>query len=96
MENKNKINLTDSTVTSESGCCLIPITAQENVLNESAVAKDLGLETTPSLIDENNLTQSVVISNVEAKSTPVVTKIKGKEYSMDDMFKLMKASLKIW
>ena len=94
MENKNKINLTDSTVTSESGGCLTPITVQENVLTESAVANDSGLETTPSPINENNVTQSVVISEAGAKSTPVVTRINERELAIDDLFNFIKSSFK--
>ena len=55
MENKNKINLTDSKVTSELGGRLTPITVQENVLTESAITNDSGLETTPTIVNENNL-----------------------------------------
>ena len=68
--------MTDSTVTSESGDHVNPITVRENVLTESAISNDSGLEATPSRIDEinldeNNLTRSIVISEAGAKSTPI-------------------------
>ena len=35
--------------------------------------------------------EELIINNAEAKSTPVVTKIKEKEYSMDDIFNFIRA-----
>ena len=99
MEDVNKINLTNSVVTSDSGGGLTPITVQENIPIESVVVNDSGLETTPSRIDENsldenNITQSVVISEAGAKSTPIATRIKERELSIDDLINFIKSSFK--
>ena len=85
-DNENKVSMIDVTVTWEVEMNLDPNAVKESVLYESDDINDSGMETTPSLIDENNLTQSVIINNAEA--TPVVTKIKEKELSMDDLYNL--------
>ena len=60
MENKNEINLTDSTVTSELGDHLTTITVRQSALTESAVTNDSGLEMTPTVVNENNVTDPVI------------------------------------
>ena len=61
-----------------------------DVTNESNVTNDSGIQLTPMLASKNKKPDEIIISEAGAKSTPVVTNIKEKEYSIDDIFNLVK------
>ena len=84
-ENEKEINLIDSAMSESGFGSMNPSLSVSELEGQLIQTADSNIQS----VTENNITESIIINNAEAKSTPVVTKIKEKELSMNDMFNLM-------
>ena len=81
-ENEKEINLIDSAMSDSGLGSMNPSLSVSELEGQTSQTADSSIQ---------SVTESIIINNAEAKSTPVATKIKEKEYSMDDIFNFMRA-----